>query len=123
MSVENSRPIHFYDELIEVFFNQPPAYEKTPPCPNSFVWRNAHYDVTEVLGEHRDFNRHGRMAHNMQPQHATRASKTGSWGVGRFFFQVRVHTGQIFELYYDRAPTDSDNRKGNWILYSERNCE
>lgn len=121
MPVENSRPIHFFDEAIEVIFNNPPLFEKTPPCPNQFIWRDTHYDITDVLGEHRDYSRRGRMARNMQPQHATRASKIGSWGVGRFFYQVRVNTGQIFEIYYDRAPADSDNRKGSWILYSERN--
>jgi hypothetical protein len=32
---------------------------------------------------------------------------------------VRVDTGQIFDLYYDRAPKNADDRKGAWFLYRE----
>ena len=31
-----------------------------------------------------------------------------------------MDSGQIFELYYDRAPKDVDNRKGGWFLRGER---
>ena len=44
-------------------------------------------------------------------------------GGGRFFFRVSVDSGQIFELYYDRAPKDVDNRKGGWFLRGERIIE
>lgn len=60
------------------------------------------------------------MSRNMRPAHAARASRDGSWGVGRFYFRVTVHTGQMFEIYYDRAPEDVDNRKGGWFLLGER---
>jgi len=43
----------------------------------------------------------------------------GSWGVGRFFFRIRVDTGKIFEIYYDRAPKGSKLRKGAWFLVGE----
>jgi hypothetical protein len=66
-----------------------------------------------------DYERRGRMARNMQPQHARVAETRGSWGVGRFFFQVKVSDGRIFELYYDRAPKDADQRLGSWMLVSE----
>ena len=46
--------------------------------------------------------------------------------MGRFYFRVRAVSpetissgGQIFELYYDRAPQDADHRKGGWFLVSE----
>jgi hypothetical protein len=74
------------------------------------------------------------MATNMRPAHAEAAAGRGSWGVGRFYFRVRVEDGRLFELYYDRAPRpaarrgkkdatdtgkDSKQRKGAWFLQSE----
>jgi hypothetical protein len=108
----------FIDEPIQVFFQGEILLEKTPKVPKAIEWRGKSYPVVEELNEWREFTRRGRMAKNMQPQHATRASKVGSWGVGRFFFTVRVQSGDIFEIYYDRAPKDSDNRKGVWVLVS-----
>jgi len=32
---------------------------------------------------------------------------------------VRVDTGQVFDLTYDRAMKDVDNRKGQWLVYRE----
>ncbi len=113
------QPIHFYDEAVEVGFDVPPLYEKKPPCPDRFTWRGQVYPVREMLAEWVDYQRRGRMARNMQPQHAAVASNRGSWGVGRFHFRVRVDSGQIFELYYDRAPKDADDRKGRWVLVGE----
>jgi hypothetical protein len=55
----------------------------------------------------------------MQPQHAAVASQRGSWGVGQFYFRVRTESDQVFDLYYDRAPKDVDNRKGEWFLNQE----
>ncbi len=113
------RPIHFYDEPIEPLFDSPPALEKTPPCPDGFTWRDETFRVKELLEEWRNFKRRGRMAQNMRPEHAARASTRGSWGVGRFHFRVRVEGGRVFELYYDRAPKDAGDRKGKWFVYSE----
>ncbi|NOH11782.1 MAG: hypothetical protein HND51_09065 [Chloroflexi bacterium] len=59
------------------------------------------------------------MQHTMKPANLRKAARRGSWGVGRFYFRVQTDNGQIFELYYDRAPKDIDNRKGNWILFQE----
>ncbi len=112
-------PLHFYDEPITVVFNEPPALEKKPTCPDSFTWRGESYLVQELLTEWVDYRRRGKMARNMQPQHAAVASVRGSWGVGRFYFRIRVHSGQIFEIYYDRAPKDVDTRKGSWVLVGE----
>jgi hypothetical protein len=112
-------PIHFIDEAIMVDFDQPPAMEKTPPCPDGFHWQGRAYRVAEMLAEWSDFTRRGKMARNMRPTHAEVASTRGSWGVGRFFFRVRTDTGQLFDLYYDRAPKDANRRKGEWFLYQE----
>jgi hypothetical protein len=59
----------------------------------------------------------------MTPGHASVASTRGSWGVGRFFFRVRTDTGQIFDIYYDRAPKDTSRRMGQWFLYRELSAE
>ena len=113
------RPLRFIGEPIEVEFDQPPALEKKPGCPNRFVWRGETYTIVETLSEWHDYGRKGRMAKNMQPAHAAVAAQRGSWGVGRYYFQARTTTGQIFEFYYDRAPKSADKRKGEWFLVSE----
>ncbi len=115
----DSKPLRFVDEPIQVHFHQPPALEKRPGCPDEFVWRGESYRIVEKLGEWHDYRRRGRMARNMQPQHAAVAEGRGSWGVGRDHFRVRVESGQVFELYYDRAPKGSEQRKGAWVLVSE----
>jgi hypothetical protein len=115
----NLTPIHFYDESIEVNFDSPPVREKSPPCPNGFTWQGQSFRVTESLSEWADFARRGRSAKNMRPAHATVAAGRGSLNVGRFYFRVRVHTGQVFDLYFDRAMKNVDERKGQWFLYRE----
>jgi hypothetical protein len=75
--------------------------------------------VVEKLSEWHDFTRRGRMARNMRPAHAAAAAERGSLGVGRFYFRVRTNTSQIFDLYYDRAIKDVDDRLGHWFLYRE----
>ena len=112
-------PIHFYDEHIEVIFNVPPMLEKSPTCPNGFIWNKKTYLVTESLSEWSDFTRKGKMARNMQPAHAAVASTRGSLNVGRFYFRVKVDSDQIFDIYYDRAMKSVDDRKGQWVVYSE----
>lgn len=113
------RPLRFIAETIEAHFDQPPALEKRPGCPNGFTWRGETFRVVEVLSEWRDYRRRGRMAHNMKPEHLTVAEGRGSWGVGRHYFQVKVEGGRVFEMYYDRAPKDTGHRKGAWFLVQE----
>ena len=115
----DAQPIRFIDEPITVVFAQPPTFEKRPSCPDGFTWRGDLYAVAEVLSEWRDYGRRGRMANNMRPEHAELAAERGSWGVGRFFFRVRTAAGPIFDLYYDRAPKGTANRKGAWVLFRE----
>ena len=121
-------PIHFYDELIEVIFDTPPALEKSPPCPNGFIWNKKTYRVVESLSEWSDFTRKGKMAKNMRPAHAEVASTRGSLNVGRFYFRVRAmlfssstaeQSTQIFDIYYDRAMKSVNDRKGQWFVYRE----
>jgi len=112
-------PIRFIGEEIEVRFNQIPVRQKTPPCPDGFTWGDRPYQVAGKLSEWADFTRRGRMARNMRPAHLSVAAEHGSLGVGRFYFRVRVDTGQFFDLYYDRAIRDVDDRLGHWFLYRE----
>jgi Domain of unknown function (DUF6504) len=112
-------PIHFFDDPIQPVFDVPPAREKTPGCPDGFVWNGRTFRITEKLAEWVDFARRGRSARNMRPSHAAVASTRGSLGVGRFYFRVKVDSGQFFDLYYDRAPQDADRRKGQWFVYRE----
>ena len=116
---ENYQAIHFYDQPIEPIFDTPPAREKSPDCPNGFIWEDRTYRITEMLSSWTDFKRRGRMARNMQPAHAEVASTRGSLNVGRFYFRVLVDTAQIFDIYYDRAMKSVDQRKGGWYLYRE----
>lgn len=113
-------PLHFIDEPIEVTYLKPPALEKRPTVPDAFTWREQAYPVIELLAEWFDHARRGRMARNMREAHARRAAVVGSWGVGRYFFRVRTASGQVFDIYYDRAPAGAADRKGHWFLLAER---
>ena len=123
MNAPELRPIHFIDQAIEVTFLTPPPREKLPPCPDGFTWEGRSYRVLNTLSEWTDFSRRGRYARNMEPAHAAVAARRGSLNVGRFFFRVRVDSGQIFDLYYDRAMKSVDKRKGQWFLYRELEAE
>ncbi len=124
-------PLHFLDQPIEPIFDTPPAREKAPDCPNGFIWEDKTYRVIEMLSAWTDFARRGKMARNMQPAHAAVASTRGSLNVGRFYFRVRValsssstpgqteSENQIFDIYYDRAMKNVDDRKGQWFVYRE----
>ncbi|MEA4909133.1 MAG: hypothetical protein GYA17_16990 [Chloroflexi bacterium] len=113
-------PFRFIDEAVEVIFDRPPLLEKSPPCPDGFIWRDETFRVARMLAQWQDFRRRGRMERNMRPAHASRAALHGSWGVGRFYFRVEMTGGRVFELYYDRAPANAGERKGSWFLYGER---
>ena len=109
----------FISEPINVNFTKAPQFTKRPPCPDGFTWKNEILSIKRCLAEWKDFSRHDRMAKNMQPQHTQVASKKGSWGVGKFYYDVQVHDGRIFRIYFDRAPKDAFDRKGHWILLAE----
>lgn len=114
------QPLHFLDQSIEVIFEKPLLLEKNPDvAPDAFIWEDKTYRVTELLSSWNDYKRRGRMAQNMRPAHIATAAGRGSLNVGRFYFRVRVDTGQIFDLYYDRAMKSVDDRKGQWFVYRE----
>jgi hypothetical protein len=115
----NYTPLHFFNEPIEVHFSQPPLLEKKPGCPQAFTWRGRLHEITEMLSEWHDYQRRGRMAKNMRPSHAAVAAQRGSWGVGQHYFRVRTLAGQVFDIYYDRAPRDAGHRKGAWFIEKE----
>jgi uncharacterized protein DUF6504 len=124
----DDRSLHFLDQPVQVLFDDLPVHEKTPDCPNGFIWDTKTYRVVELISSWSDFTRHGKAARNTPAQnrrcwvrqsHAEVASGRGSLNVGRFFFRVRVDTGQAFDLYYDRAMKSVDERKGQWFLYRE----
>ena len=124
-------PVHFFDDPIEVQFDSPPVREKAPHCPNGFTWRGQTYRVAASLSEWADFARRGRAAKNLRPEHAVVAAGRGSLNVGRYYFRVRAvlssssssstagQQEQIFDLYYDRAMKNVDDRQGQWVLYRE----
>ena len=119
MSGPELRPVHFLDEPIQVTFSEPPARQKLPHCPDGFTWGDRTYWVLENLSEWKDFSRRGRNQRNMSTEHALAAAERGSLNVGRFFFRVRVDSGQVFDIYYDRAIKNVDDRKGGWFIYRE----
>jgi hypothetical protein len=112
--------LQFIDRPVEVRFDNPPLYSKSPPCPQGFLWEGQWFPIIREVNAWTDFERRGKMKRNMQPQHAARAAGTGSWGVGRFYFRVETDKGRVFDLYFDRAPRDVDDRNGNWFLLGER---
>jgi hypothetical protein len=109
-------PLHFFDHPIDPVFDVPPTLEKSPSCPNGFIWESKTYRVIEMLSSWTDFTRRGKMTRNMRPEHAALASSRGSLNVGRFYFRVKVNSGQIFDIYYDRAMKNVDDRKGHSYL-------
>lgn len=109
----------FIGEEIKVEFDSPPQLEKKPHCPDRLVRGTVTLAVTKILSEWQDFERRGAMSRNMRPENLQRARKTGSWGVGRYFFRVCLDTDQVVDVYYDRAPQGTRNRKGSWHLYRE----
>ncbi|MFU8827497.1 MAG: DUF6504 family protein [Brevefilum sp.] len=110
---------HFIAEPVDVRFNVPPAFIKKPPCPDGFSWQGQSFTITACLAAWVDFSRRGRMAKNMQPQHIQAAKQRGSWGVGRYYFDVQTQNMRCFRLYYDRAPADATDRTGTWVLLAE----
>ena len=109
----------FIGEEIDVVFNKPPLFTKKPECPHGFVWRNQKYHIVKNLMAWQDFSRRGSQEKNVSPEHAERAKLKGSWGVGRYYFRIETSKGEIFEIYYDRAPESSTDRSGHWFLLNK----
>ena len=112
-------PSRFLLEPITVSWDDPPLLEKKPRCPDRFTWLERQFEVVELLGEWRDYRRRGRMASNMRPSNARRARLSGSRGVGRFYFRVRVRGGRIYEIYFDRAAAGKVPGQAGWFVSRE----
>ena len=119
MTEESRRAIHFIGEAIEVVFSRSPTFSKKPSVPDGFIWGEETHSIVELLSTWFSHERKGRMAKNMGEANLRTARRQGSWGVGRYYFRVRVETGRVFDLYYDRAPKDVDDRGGHWVLWRE----
>jgi hypothetical protein len=109
-----------YSEEIEVLFELQPLIEKRPGLPYAFTWRGKEYVISELLEEWHDYRPRGRSKSMYEKERGAywvkSAEKRGSWGVGRDCYRVRVDTGEVFDIYYDRKPKGS-KAKGIWVLY------
>ena len=114
-----NKSVQLIMESIDVVHENQPVLEKKPGCPDKFIWRNQQFEISRVLSEWHDYRRFGRMGRNMQPAHAARATKRGSWGVGADFYLVETNENRFFVIYYDRSPRGVENRKGSWHLERE----
>ena len=112
-------PIRFINEQIDVQFDSPPILEKKPGCPDGFSWREKVFHISEVISEWHEYDRKGRMSKNIKPAHTRTAQKRGSWGVGQDYYRIKTVGNRIFEIYYDRAPQNVNQRKGDWFIYRE----
>lgn len=112
-------PVQFINESITPCYESQPILEKKSGCPDSFIWREEEYRIVEIISEWHDYKRRGRMTRNMKPTRATSAERKGSWGVGVDYYRVRTDNSHIYDLYYDRAPKNADQRKGQWFIYRE----
>lgn len=113
------KSIRLIIEPIEVIFFEAPQLEKKTGCPDAFIWREERFQVSRVLSEWHDYRRRGRMARNMQPQHARVAEKRGSWGVGQDYYLLETDSGRFFVICFDRSPKSVDDRKGEWFIERE----
>jgi hypothetical protein len=113
----------FIGAPIEVAYDQPPALEKRPGAPNGFTWEGRAYRVAAVLREWHDYRLRGKSESFYVKERgsfrAKAAERRGSWGVGRDYYRVRTDSGEVFDIYYDRAPKGAGKGKGAWFLFRQ----
>ena len=123
MSEIDESSTRFIGVPIEVTHDRPPALEKRPGPPDGFTWQGRTRRVVEVLSEWHDYRQRGKTASFYRKERgsyrAKAAEQRGSWGVGRDYYRVRTGSGEVFDLYYDRAPQGAGRRKGGWFLYRQ----
>jgi hypothetical protein len=121
--MESELSSRFIGAPVKVTHDRPPALEKKPGPPDGFTWEGRTYRVVEVLKEWHDYRQRGKTASFYRKERgsfrAKAAERRGTWGVGRDYYRVRTDTGEVFELYYDRAPQGSGRGKGGWFLYRQ----
>ncbi len=108
----------FIGETIQVELKKGTFLEKKPQCPLRIHWDEKWIDVVELISSWEDFSRRGDASRNMRKEHLDRARVRGSWGVGRFYFQFLGSDRGSYTIYYDRAPSKANDRKGSWVLFS-----
>lgn len=71
--------------------------------PVSLTWRKTEYTVAEVIASWFDWG-------------FSTATKQKDWRTRRHrnYFRLRMHSGEIFEIYLDRPPASAE---GEWVLY------
>jgi hypothetical protein len=111
--------MEFYADEIEVRFEETPIVAKRPGPPAAFTWRDQEYVIVELLKEWHDYRKRGKTKTFYEKERGSywvkSGQRRGSWGVGRDYYRVRTASGEIFDIYYDRAPKGRD-RGGQWIL-------
>ena len=106
----------FIDKEIQVELLGGTFLERKPKCPTRIFWQDVWVRVLSLESSWDDFSRRGLKERNMHDKHLERAKVRGSWGVGKFYFRFLGEDGHTYTVYYDRAPSDAENRKGKWIL-------
>lgn len=113
-------PARFIGAPIEATYDQAPPLEKRPGPPDGFAWEGRTYRVTALLREWHDYRLRGKgEAFYVKERGSYRAKavqRRGTWGVGRDYYRVRTDTGEVFDIYYDRAPQGPGRGKGAWFL-------
>ncbi len=121
--MDSDLPARFIGAPVEVIHDRAPALEKRPGPPDGFVWEGRTYRVAEVLREWHDYHLRGRSrafyVKERGSYRAKAAERRGTWGVGRDYYRVRTTEGEVFDLYYDRAPHGPGQRKGAWFLWRQ----
>ena len=112
-------PSEFYADEIEVRFEEEPAIEKKLGVPSAFTWRGREYVIVELLNEWHDYRKRGKTRTFYEKERGSywvkMSQRQGSWGVGRDCYRVLTAGGEVFDIYYDRAPRGR-KRIGQWVL-------
>ena len=112
-------PSEFYADEIEVRFEEEPVIEKKPGVPSAFTWQGREYEVVELLKEWHDYRKRGKTRTFYERERGSywvkKSQRQGSWGVGRDNYRVLTAGGEVFDIYYDRAPRGR-KRIGQWVL-------
>lgn len=75
-----------------------------PGLPDSFVWRGREYVVAEVLKAWKETG----------PE----TPGSSSTYLKRHWYRVRMETGELMTLYYDRRPGRGNGGKRRWWVYT-----
>jgi hypothetical protein len=112
---------HFVGAAIEVGHDTPPAVAKRPGPPDEIVWQDQRLRVVAVLREWHDYRPRGSTksfyVKERGSYRALAAQRRGSFGVGRDYYRLRLSSGEVFDVYYDRSPRAGQGGRGGWYLW------